>query len=204
MSHLLFTPVSTSYLTTVIVVQLLSCVWLFVAPKTATHQALLCFIVSWSLLKFMFIEWVILSNRLILCHPLLPSVFPSVRVFSNELALQIRWPEYWSFSFSISPSNECSGLISFGIDWFDLLAVQGTLKSLLQHPSLKASVLQCSAFFMVQLSHLYMINQSAVFKILSLFHWYNTINYRSYSDTPGFSPNALFLFPVSIQDLMCI
>ena len=99
-----------------------------------------------------------LSNHLILCYPLflLPSIFPSIRVFSNELALLIRWPKCWSFSFSISPSNEYSGLISFRIDWFDLLAVQGALKSLLQHDSLKASILWCSAFFMVQLSHPYM------------------------------------------------
>ena len=98
------------------------------------------------------------SNHLILCHPLLllPSIFPSIRVFSNESALPIRWPKYWSFSFSISPSNEYSGLISFRMDWFDFLAVQGTLKSLLQHHSSKASILQCSAFFIVQLSHPYM------------------------------------------------
>ena len=97
------------------------------------------------------------SNHLILCHPLLlPSVFPSIRVFSSEAALHIRWPKYWSFSFSISPSNEYSGLISFRMDWLDLLAVQETLESLLQHHSSKASILQCSAFFIVQLSHLYM------------------------------------------------
>ena len=98
------------------------------------------------------------SNHLILCHSLLllPSIFPSIRVFSNELALYIRWPKYWSLSFSISPSNEYSGLISFRIDWLDFLVVQGTLKSLLQHHSSKASIFQCSAFFMVQLSHLYM------------------------------------------------
>ena len=112
---------------------------------------------SWSLLKLMFIESVMPSNHLILCRPLLlPSVIPSIRVFSNELALCIRWPQYWSFSFSISPSNEYSGLISFGIAWLDLLAVQGTLKSLLQHHSSKASILWCSAFFMVQFSHPYM------------------------------------------------
>ena len=98
------------------------------------------------------------SNHLILCHPLLllPSVFPSIRVFSNESVLHIRWPEYWSFSFSISPSNEYSGLISFRMDWLDVLAVQGTLKSLLQHHSSKAPILQCSAFFIVQLSHIYL------------------------------------------------
>ena len=110
---------------------------------------------SQSLLKLMPIELMMPSNHLILCHPLLllPSIFPSIRVFSNELALLIRWPKYWSFSFSISPSNEYSGLISFRTDWFDLLAVQGTLEHLLKHHSSRASVLQHSAFFMVQLSH---------------------------------------------------
>jgi len=116
-----------------VVVQLLSCVRLFATPRTASHQASLSFTVSWSLLKLMSIVSMIPSNYLILCHRflLLPSIFPSIRVFSNELALCIRWPKYWSFSFSISPSNEYSGLISFRIDWFDLLTVQGTLKSLL-------------------------------------------------------------------------
>ena len=111
--------------------------------------------VSWSFLKLMPIELVMLSNHLILCHLilLLPSIFHSIRVFSNELALHIRWPKYWNFS--ISPSNEYSVLISFRMDWFDLLAVQGTLKSLLQHHSSKVSILQCSAFFIVQLSHPY-------------------------------------------------
>ena len=139
-------------------VQSLSCVWLFVTPWTAAHQASLSFTISRSLLKFTSIESVMPSSHLILCCPLLqqPSVFPSIRVFSNELVLCIRWPKCWSFSFSISPSNEYSGLISFRIDWFDLLAVQGTLKSLLQHHSSKASILWCSAFFMVQLSHPYM------------------------------------------------
>ena len=112
----------------------------------------------WSLLKLMSIELVMPSNHLILCHPLLllPSVFLGIRVFFNESALHIRWPKYWSFSFSIGPSNEYSELISFRIDWFDLIGVQGTLKSLLQYQSLKASVLWCSAFFMVQLSHPYL------------------------------------------------
>ena len=112
-------------------------------------------IISQSLLKLMCIELVMPSNHLILCCPLLllPSIFPSIRVFSNESALPIRWPQYWSFIFSISPSNEYSGLISFRIGWFDLLATQGTFKSLLQHHSSKASILQCSAFFMAQLSH---------------------------------------------------
>ena len=137
--------------------QYLSHVRLFVTPWAAARQASLSITSSWSLLKLISIELVMPSNHLILCHPLLlPSGFPSIRVFSNELALCIRWPKYWSFSFSISPSNEYSGLISFRIDWFDLLAVQGTLKSLLQHHSLKASVLRCSAFFIVQLSHTYM------------------------------------------------
>ena len=123
-------------------------------PWTATHQASLPFTISQSLLQLMSIESAITFNHLILCHPLLllPSIFLSIRVFSNELALYIRWPKYWSFSFSISPSNEQSGLISFRTDWFDLLAVQGILKSLLQHPSSKASILWHSAFFMVQLS----------------------------------------------------
>ena len=113
---------------------------------------------SRSLLKLMSIESVMPSNHLILCHPLLllPSVFPSIRVFPNDSVLHIRWPKYWSFSFSIGPSNEYSGLISFRIDWFDLLAVQGTLKSLLQHHSSKASILWCLAFFIVQLSHPHM------------------------------------------------
>ena len=126
---------------------------------TAACQASLSIITnSRSLLKLMSIESVMPSNHLVLCHPLLllPSIFPSSRVFSNESVLCIRWPKYWSFSFSISPSNEYSGLISFRIDWLDLLAVQGTLKSLLQHHNSKASVLQHSAFFIVQLSHPYM------------------------------------------------
>ena len=116
------------------------------------------FTISRSFFKLRYTESMMPSNYLILCHLLLllSSVFPSIRVFSHELALCIRWPKDWSFSISISPSNEYSGLISFRIDWFDLFAVQGTLKSLLQHHSLKASILQCSAFFMIQLSHLYM------------------------------------------------
>ena len=139
-------------------VHLPSCVQLFVASWTAAHQASLSFTISWSLLKLMTIKSVMPSNHLILCCSLLllPSIFPSLRVFSNELDLHIRWPKYWSFSFSISPSNEYSGLISSKVDWFDLLAVQGTLKSLLQHHSSEASVLWCSVFFMVQLSHPYM------------------------------------------------
>ena len=124
---------------------------------TAAHWASLSFTVSWSLLKLMSIESVTIAKHLILCHPLflLPSIFPSIRVFSTGSVLCIRWPKYWSFSISISPSSEYSGLISFKMDWLDLLAVQGTLKSLLQHHSSKASVLPGSAFFMVQLSHSY-------------------------------------------------
>ena len=118
----------------------------------------MCFSISQSLLKLMSIETVMLSNYVILCHSvlLLPSIFPSIRVFSNELALRMRWQKYWSFNFSISPSNEYSGLTYFRIDWCDLLVVQRTLKSLLQHHNSKASILQCSTFFMVQLSYLYM------------------------------------------------
>ena len=124
---------------------------------TAARQASLSFTISWSLLKLMCIKSVMPSNHLLLCHPLLllPSIFPSIVVFSNESALHIRWPKYLSFSFSISPSNESSGLISFRVDWFDLLAVQGTLKSLLQHHSSKASVLWSSAFFIVQLTFIH-------------------------------------------------
>ena len=125
----------------------------FVTPWTAAYQASLSITSSWNLLKLMSIESVMPSNHLILCRPLLlpPSVFPSIKVFSNELALHIRWPKYWSFSFSISPSNEHPGLISLRMDWLDLLAVQGPLKSLLQHHSSKASILWCSASFIVQL-----------------------------------------------------
>ena len=139
-------------------IQLLSCVQLFVTPWTAARQGSLCITNSRNLLRLMSIELVMPSSLLILCCPLfLPlSVFPSIRVFSNESALRIRWLKYWSFSFNISPSNEYSGLISFRVDWLDLLAVQGTFKSLLQHLSSKASILQHSAFFIVQLSHPYM------------------------------------------------
>ena len=134
-------------------VQSLSRVQLFAISWTAAHQASLSITKSWSLPTLMSIKSVMPSNHLILCHPLLlsPSIFPSIRVFSDESALCIRWPKYWSFSFSISPSDEHSGLISFSMNWLDLLAVQGTLKSLLQHHSSKASVLQRSAFFVVQL-----------------------------------------------------
>ena len=134
-------------------VQSLSCVQLFATPWTAAHQASLSITNSRSLLKLMSIVSVMPSNHLILCHPLilLPSVFPSIRVFSSDSVLHIRWPEYWSFSFSISPSNEYLELIPFRMDWLDLLAVQGALKSLLQHHSSKASILLHSAFFIVQL-----------------------------------------------------
>ena len=140
------------------VIELLSCGQLFVTPWTAAHQASLSFTISQSLLKLMSIESVIPSNHLILCCSplLLPSIFPSTRVFSSESVVRIRWPKYWSFSFSVSLLNNYSGLISLKIDWFCLLAVQGTLKSLLQHHSSKASILCHSAFFLVQLSQLYM------------------------------------------------
>ena len=150
-------------------VQLLSHVWLFATPWTKAHQASLSITNSQSLLKLMSIESVMSSNHLILCHPLLlsPLIFPSIRVFSSESALPISWPKYWSFSFNISPSNEYSGLISFKIDWLDLHAVQGTLKSLLQHYSSKASILQCSVFFILQLSHLCMTTG----KTIALTRW---------------------------------
>jgi len=150
-------------------VQSLSRVRLFATPWIAACQASLSITNSWSSPKPMSIESVMPSSHLILCHPLLllPSIFLSNRVFSNESALRIRWPKYWSFSFNISPSNEHPGLISFRMDWLDLLAVQGTLKSLLQHHSSKASILQCSAFFIVQLSHPYMTTG----KTIALTRW---------------------------------
>ena len=135
-----------------------SLVRFFATPWTAAHQASLSITNSRSLPKLMSIELVMPSSYLILCRPLLllPSIFANIRVISNESVLRIRWPKYWSFSFSISPSNEYSGLISFRMDWLDFLAVYGTLKSLVQHHSSKASILQCSAFFVVRLSHPYM------------------------------------------------
>jgi len=141
---------------------LLSRVRLFETPWAAAHQASLSIINSRSSLKLTSIESMMTSSHLILCPPLLrlPSVFPSIRIFSSESVLPIRWPKYWSFSFNISPSYEYSGLISFRMDWLDLFAIQGSLKSLLQHHSSKASVLQCSAFFIVQLSHLYWKNHN--------------------------------------------
>ena len=182
-------PLSTAQLnkiyTHIISVQLYSHVWLFATLVckdsgvwTATHQASLSITNSWSLLKLMSIESVTPPNHLILCHPLLllPSIFPSIRVFSNDSVLHIRWPKYWSFNFSISPSNEYSRLISFRMAWSDLLAAQEILKSLLQQHSSKVSVLWCSAFFMVQLSLPYMTTgktialtrQTFVGKVMSL------------------------------------
>ena len=158
-------------------VQLLSRVRLFVTPWTAARQASRSITNTWSLFKLLSIESVMPSNHFILCRPLLPpSVFDSIRVFSNESTLCIKWPKYWSFSFNISPSNEHPGLISFRMDWLDLLAAQGTLKSLLQHHSSKPSILWCSAFLIVQLSHPYMTNgktialtiQTFVDKVMSL------------------------------------
>ena len=145
-------------------VQSLDCVWHFVTPWTAARQASLSITNSWSLLKLMSIESVMPSNHLILCCPLLfpPSNFPSIRVFSNESVLCIRWPKYWSFSFSISSSNEYSGLILFRMHRLDLLAVQGTLKGLLKHHSSKASILQCSVFLIVQLSHSYLTSGKSI------------------------------------------
>ena len=149
-------------------VHLLSCVQLFVTPWTAAQQVSLSITSFQSLFKLISIKSVMPSNHLILCHPLLlSSVFPSIRVFSNESVLCIRWPEYWSFSFSISPSNEYPGLIFFRMDLWELLAVQGTLKSLLQHHSSKASILQHSAFFIVQFSNPYMTTG----KIIALTRW---------------------------------
>ena len=165
-------------------VQSLSRVRLFATLWTAACQASLSITNSRSLLKLMSIESVMPSNHLILCHLLLllPSIFPRIRVLSNESVLCIRWPKYWSFSFSIIPSNEYSGLISFRMDWFDLLSVQGTLKSLLQHHSSKASILWCSAFFMVQHSRPYittgktiaLTRQTFVSKVMSLL--FNTLS----------------------------
>jgi len=182
---------------------LLSCVCLFASPWTAAHQAPLSISNSQSLLKLMSIESAIPSNHLILCRPLLlPSIFPSIRVFSKESVLHIRWPKYWSFSFNISPSNEYSGLISFRMDWLDLLAVQGTLKSIFQHHSSKASILWCSAFFMVQLSHPYMTTGKTIAltrptflgKVMSLlFNMLSRVKYRSliYLITLLNSPNCV-------------
>ena len=150
---------------------LLSHVRLFATPWTAARQASLSFTISQSLLELMSIESVMSFNHPILCRPLLllPSIFPSIRVFFKESVIHIRWPKYWSFSFSISPSNEYSGTDSFRMDWLDHLAVNGTLKSLLQHHSSKASILQCSAFFMTQLSHPYMTTGKTIALTLQTF-----------------------------------
>ena len=167
---------------------MLSCfssVRLFATQWTAGRKASLSITNSRSLLKFMSIKLVMPSNRLILCHPLLlpPSFFPSIRFFSNESALRIRWPKYWSFSFSVSPSNEHPGPISFRMDWLDLLAVQGTLKSLLQHHSSKASILRCSTFFIVnQVSHPYMTTGKTIALTRQTF-----VNKGLYSQSYGFS-----------------
>ena len=193
-----------------------SFVRLFVTPWTAACQASLSFAISQSLLKLMSIELVMPSNHLILCHPLLllPSVFPSIKVFSNESALYIRWPTYWSFSFSISPSNEHSGLISFRIDWLDLLAVPGTLKSFLQHYSSKASVFRRSVFVIVQ--HPYMstgknialTRQTFVGNVMSLL--FNMLSRLVIAFLPRSkrlliswlqSPSALILQPPQIKSL---
>ena len=162
-------------------VQLLSHVWLFATPWTAACQDSLSITNSRSLPRFMSIKSVMPSNHLIFCHPLLllPSIFPSIRVFSNELVLHIRRPKYWSFSFSISPSNEYSGLVSFRMEWLDLLVVQGTLKSLVQNHSSKPSVLHWSPFFMVQLSHPYMTTGKISFDYTELFQQTNVFAFKN-------------------------
>ena len=199
-------------------VQSLSRVQLFVTPWTGACQASLSITNSQSLLKLMSIELVMPSNCLILCHPLLllPSIFLSIRGFSNESVLHIRWPKYWSFSFSISPSNEYSGLISFRMYWLDLLAVQGTLKSLLQHHSSKALILQCSAFFIVQLSHPYMTTEKTIAltrrtfvgKVMSLL--FNMLSRLVITFLPRSkclsiswlqSPSAMILEPITIKSV---
>ena len=187
-----------SFLTYISSVQSLSPVWLFATPWTTAHQASLSITNSQSPSKPISIESVMPSNHLILCHSLLllPSIFPSIRVFSNESALCMRWPKYWSFSFNISPSNEHPQLISFRMDWLDLLAVQGTLKSLLQHHSSNASILWRSAFFTVQLSHPYMTTgktialtrRTFVGKIMSLLPYWSCLNIQppsAYSALPN-------------------
>ena len=176
-------------------------------PYALQHARLAVTHCLWNLLKLMSIESVITSNHLILCNPLLlPSVFPSIRVFPSELALCIRWPKYWSFSFNINPSNEYSGLISFRIDWFDLFAVQVTLKSLLQHHSSKASVLWCSTFFILQLAHPYMTTgktialtrQTFVSKVMSLL-----LNMLS-RFVIAFLPRSKCLFIFALHALCCL
>ena len=198
-----------------IVIQLLSCVQLFAASWTAAYQASLSFSISQSVIKFMSIDSMMSANYFILFS--LPSVFPNIRVFSNESALCIRWPKYWSFSFNINPSNEHPGLVSFRMDWLDLLAVQGTLKSLLQHYGSKAPILQCSAFFTVQLSHPYMTTgktialtrwtfvgkaMSLIFNILSTL----VISFLPRSKCLSIlwlqSPSALILEPKKVKSLI--
>ena len=199
-------------------VQFLSCVRLFATPWTAAHQSTLSITNSWSLHKLMSIESVMQSSHLILCRPLPlpPSIFPSIRVFSNESVLPIRWPKYWSFSVNIIPSNEYSGLISSRMDWLDLLAVQETLKSLLQHYCSKASILLHSAFFIVQLSHPYMTTgkntaltrQTFVDKVLSqLFKMLHMLLIAFFSRSKCLliswlqSPFAVILEPPKIKSL---
>ena len=162
--HHTLLPWTTGTLALFSTVHSLSCVQLFASPWTAPCQAFLSITNLRSLLKLMSIESVMPSNHLILCHPLLlpPSIFLSIRLFSSESVLHIRWPKYWSFSFNISPSNKHPGLISFRMNWLDLLAVQGTCKSLLQHHSSKASILWLSAFFIVQFSHPYMTTRKTI------------------------------------------
>ena len=182
-------------------VQLLSHVWLFAAPWTAASQASLSITNSQSLLKLMSIESVMPSNHLILCRPLLflPSIFPSIKVFSDELVLCIRWPKHWSFSLSISPSNEQPGLIFFGMDWLDLLTVQETLKSLLQHHSSKASIPWHSAFFTVQLSHSYMTTGKTIALTRpSFFGKYLFINLFIYNISKSISKHQATGVPKSV------
>ena len=177
-------------------------------PWTAVRQASLSITNSWSLPKLISTESVMPSNHLIFCYPLLllPSIFPSIKIFSNESVLHIRWPKYWSFSFSISPYNEYSGLIFFRMDSFDLLEVQGTLKSLLQHHSLKTSILQHPAFFMVQISHPYMTTgksialtiQTFVSKVLSIL--FNTLS----RFVIAFLPRSKCLLILWLQSLNCV
>ena len=191
---------SIGIITTISSVQSLSCVWLFETPWTTARQASLSITNSRSPPKPMSIESVMPSNRLILCRSLLllPSTFPSIRVFPNESALRIRWPKYWNFSFNISPSNEHPGLMSFRMDWLDLLAVQGTLKSLLQHHNSKASILRCSVFFIVQLSHPYMTTgkiialtrQTFVDKVVHTYYLKSVLRY----DTKHLTTIILFWF----------
>ena len=196
-------------------VKSLSCVRLFVTPWTAASQASLSITNSRSLLKLMSMESVMPSSHLILCCPLLllPSVFPSIRVFSNESVLRIMWPKYWYFSFIISPSNEYSGLISLRMDWLDLLAVQGTLKSLLQHHSSKAAILWCSAFFIVQLSHPYMTTgkiialtrRTFVGKVMSLlFNILSRLVITFLLRTKCLLISFIFLFSYKVFKVLCI